>query len=218
MFKAAFFDLDGTLVNSLYDLAASTNHIITKYGFNKREVDEFKYFVGDGIPKMLQRAIGKEIEAETFEKIKNEFLQYYAEHCADETCAYEGIVGLLMFLKSKGVKLAVVTNKAQEMAEKVVDEVFGFVLKFDYILGMQPGIPAKPDPTGVLMAMDKLGVKPNECVFVGDTGMDVAAGVNAGAYAVGVLWGYREKDELEKSGAVAFAKEPKEIANIVMGE
>lgn len=218
MFKAAFFDLDGTLVNSLYDLAASTNHVIAKYGFNKREVDEFKYFVGDGIPKMLQRAIGKEIEAETFEKIKNEFLQYYAEHCADETCAYEGIVGLLMFLKSKGVKLAVVTNKAQEMAEKVVDEVFGFVLKFDYILGMQPGIPAKPDPTGVLMAMDKLGVKPNECVFVGDTGMDVAAGVNAGAYAVGVLWGYREKDELEKSGAVAFAKEPKEIANIVMGE
>ena len=218
MFKAAFFDLDGTLVNSLYDLAASTNHVIAKYGFNKREVDEFKYFVGDGIPKMLQRAIGEEIEAETFEKIKNEFLQYYAEHCADETCAYEGIVGLLMFLKSKGVKLAVVTNKAQEMAEKVVDEVFGFVLKFDYILGMQPGIPAKPDPTGVLMAMDKLGVKPNECVFVGDTGMDVAAGVNAGAYAVGVLWGYREKDELEKSGAVAFAKEPKEIANIVMGE
>ncbi|MBQ5764514.1 MAG: HAD-IA family hydrolase [Clostridia bacterium] len=218
MFKAAFFDLDGTLVNSLYDLAASTNHVIAKYGFNKREVDEFKYFVGDGIPKMLQRAIGKEIETETFEKIKNEFLQYYAEHCADETCAYEGIVGLLMFLKSKGVKLAVVTNKAQEMAEKVVDEVFGFVLKFDYILGMQPGIPAKPDPTGVLMAMDKLGVKPNECVFVGDTGMDVAAGVNAGAYAVGVLWGYREKDELEKSGAVAFAKEPKEIANIVMGE
>lgn len=218
MFKAAFFDLDGTLVNSLYDLAASTNHVIAKYGFNKREVDEFKYFVGDGIPKMLQRAIGEEIEAETFEKIKNEFLQYYAEHCADETCAYEGIVGLLMFLKSKGVKLAVVTNKAQEMAEKVVDEVFGFVLKFDYILGMQPGIPAKPDPTGVLMAMDKLGVKPNECVFVGDTGMDVAAGVNSGAYAVGVLWGYREKDELEKSGAVAFAKEPKEIANIVMGE
>ena len=107
MFKAAFFDLDGTLVNSLYDLAASTNHIITKYGFNKREVDEFKYFVGDGIPKMLQRAIGEEIEAETFEKIKNEFLQYYAEHCADETCAYEGIVGLLMFLKSKGVKLDV---------------------------------------------------------------------------------------------------------------
>lgn len=218
MFKAAFFDLDGTLVNSLYDLAASTNHVIAKYGFNKREVDEFKYFVGDGIPKMLQRAIGEEIEAETFEKIKNEFLQYYAEHCADETCAYEGIVGLLMFLKSKGVKLAVVTNKAQEMAEKVINEVLGFVLKFDYILGMQPGIPAKPDPTGVLMAMDKLGVKPNECVFVGDTGMDVAAGVNAGAYAVGVLWGYREKDELEKSGAVAFAKEPKEIANIVMDE
>lgn len=216
MYKAVFFDLDGTLVNSLYDLAASTNHVITKYGFKEREVDEFKYFVGDGIAKMLERAIGADISGELFEQIKKEFLEYYSDHYADETCAYSGIVGLLGFLRSKGVKLAVVTNKAQEMAEKVVNDIFGLVLKFDYILGMQEGIPPKPDPTGIFMAMDKLGVKPSECVFVGDTGMDVAAGVNAGAYAVGVLWGYREEKELIQNGAKEIVSKPIEIANIVL--
>ena len=217
MFKAVFFDLDGTLVNSLYDLATATNRALLKYGFNTREVDEFKYFVGDGIPKMLQRAIGSEVDEEVFENVKKEFLEYYSDHYADETCAYAGIVGLLGFLKSKGIKLAVVTNKAQKVAEKVVDDIFGFVVKFDYVLGMQEGIPPKPDPTGVFMAMEKLEVKPKECVFVGDTGMDVSAGVNAGAYPVGVLWGYRKEDELLQNGAKEIVSEPNQIADIVMG-
>ena len=143
-------------------------------------------------------------------------MEYFAEHCCGESCACGGIVGLLGFLKSSGVKLAVVTNKAQEMAEKVVDDIFGLVVKFDYVLGMQEGIPPKPDPTGIFMAMDKLQVTPNECVFVGDTGMDVAAGVNAGAYAVGVLWGFREEKELIQNGAKEIVSKPIEIANIVM--
>ena len=102
------------------------------------------------------------------------------------------------------------------MAEKVVEKLFGN--SFDYILGLREGIPAKPDPTGIFMAMKELNVKPEECAFVGDTGMDVAGGVNAGAYPIGVLWGFREKEELIKFGAKEFATNADELLKLIIGE
>lgn len=216
MFNAVFFDLDGTLVNSLFDLANAVNQVLSDYGYPTHEVNAYKYFVGDGIPKMIERALPADnATPEKIAEVKEKFMAYYSKHYIDYTVPYDGIVQLVTDLKAKGIKLAVVTNKAQIMAEKIVSELFGDL--FDCVLGMREGVPAKPDPTGIFMVMDELSVKPNECAFVGDTGMDVAAGVNAGAFPIGVLWGFREKDELIKFGAKAFAANSKELSEIIMG-
>ncbi len=216
-FNAVFFDLDGTLANSVEDLANSVNYVLAQYGFPTHKTECYKYFAGDGILKMIERAVPSQHSSDpiVFE-LKDRFMEYYAEHYADNTVSYDGLTEIVDCLKKKGIKLAVVTNKAQEMAEKVVKKLFEN--SFDYILGLRDGIPAKPDPTGILMAMKELNVEPEECAFVGDTGMDVAGGVNAGAYPIGVLWGFREKEELVKFGAKAFASTADELLNILIGE
>lgn len=216
-FNAVFFDLDGTLANSLEDLANSVNYVLKQKGFPTHKTESFKYFAGDGILKMIERAAPPELNnSPVILELKENFMEYYSEHYADNTTAYDGLIELVESLKKKGIKLAVVTNKAQVMAEKVVTKLFGN--SFDYILGLREGIPAKPDPTGIFMAMKALNVEPKDCAFVGDTGMDVAGGVNAGAYPIGVLWGFREKDELVKFGAKEFAVTADELLKILVGE
>ena len=214
MIKAVLFDLDGTLADSLIDLADGVNRAIASKGFPTHEVEAFKYFVGDGIPKMIERALPEENrDAETVNEIKNIFLPYYAIHYADNTYAYEGMPELVNNLKSQGFIVAVVTNKEQNMANEVVTSLYGDV--FDLIFGKRDGIPAKPDPTAALMAMEELGVKPEECVFIGDSGMDVATAVNSGAVPVGELWGFRKKDELLANGAKYIIKKPQELLDII---
>ena len=214
MIKAVLFDLDGTLANSLDDLANATNYAIKKFGFPERNVDEYKYFAGDGMPKMIERALPQEhSDGHTVSKILPVFLEYYGAHYCDNTRAYEGMPELVCRLKAKGIKVAVVTNKAQEMADMVVSKLYGNW--FDFVLGKRDGIPPKPDPTAALKTMEILGVKPNECVFVGDSKMDVMTGVNSGAYPVGVLWGFRKEDELILGGAKKIIQEPKELLAII---
>ncbi|MBQ4154679.1 MAG: HAD-IA family hydrolase [Clostridia bacterium] len=215
-FKAVLFDLDGTLANSLKDLALSTNHVLKKYGFEERPEENFKFYAGDGMAKMIARAMPQERVEDMLQTLLADFLEYYAVHYADNTSPYDGLVELVKKLKESGLKIAVVTNKAQKAAESVVTKLFGDT--FDYIMGMRPDIPAKPDPTAVLMVMEELGVKPEECAFVGDTSMDIAAGVNAGAFPVGVLWGFRKREELESAGAKVFANTADELGNILLGD
>lgn len=214
MIKAVLFDLDGTLVNSLGDLASSTNYALSKFGFPARKTDEYKYFAGDGIPKMLERALPEgHKDKETVEKMLPYFFEHYSVHYADKSYAYEGVKELILSLKNMGIKVAVVTNKAQEMADIVISKFYGNL--FDLILGKREGIPAKPDPAAAFMAMDILGVKPDECVFIGDSGMDVATGVNSGAYPVGELWGFRKRDELVLNGAASIIEKPEQLLNII---
>lgn len=216
-FNAVFFDLDGTLANSLADLANSVNYVLSSKGFPTHNTECYKLFAGDGILKMIERAVPTEYsQTPVVLELKDMFMEYYAKHYADNTVAYDGLNELVYSLKKNGIKIAVVTNKAQEMAEKVVNKLFGD--SFDYILGLRDGVPAKPDPTGIFMAMKELNVEPVECAFVGDTGMDVAGGVNAGAYPIGVLWGFREKDELIKFGAKAFAANAEELLSLLIDE
>lgn len=214
MIKAVLFDLDGTLVDSLIDLASSTNYALGLKGFPAHEVEEFKYFAGDGMPKMMERALPQENRDEkTVKEILDLFLPHYAMHYADNTYAYEGVPELVSELKQRGFIVAVVTNKAQHMADKVVNKLYGD--SFKLIFGLRPNIPAKPDPTAALMAMEELGVKPEECVFIGDSGMDVATAVNSGAVPVGELWGFRKEDELLANGAKYIIKKPDELLKII---
>ncbi len=214
MIKAVLFDLDGTLVDSLTDLADGVNHAIAQRGFATHPVEAFKYFVGDGIPKMIERALPENCrDAATVDKIKKDFLEYYSQHYADNTYAYNGMPELVNTLKKQGYIIAVVTNKQQDMADEVVKSLYGNV--FDLIFGKREGIPAKPDPTAALMAMKQLGVKPEECVFIGDSGMDVATAVNSGAVPVGELWGFRDREELLKNGAKYIIEKPQQLLDII---
>ena len=214
MIKAVLFDLDGTLADSLVDLAICTNYAISKFGYPTRETDNYKYYAGDGMPKMIERALPKnEQTKETIEKILPIFLKYYSEHYCDNTVSYTGMPELIDNLKLRGILVSVVTNKAQDMAEKVVNKLYGN--RFTLILGKRDGIPAKPDPTAALIAMSELCVKPEECVFVGDSKMDVMTGVNSGACPVGVLWGFRKRDELISGGAKYIIQKPEELLAII---
>ena len=214
MIKAVLFDLDGTLANSLKDLADATNYALAVEGYPLREVEEFKMFAGDGIPKMLERALPEGYkDAKTLERVQKNFLKHYSVHYADSTCSYSGVDKLLRELQDLGMIIAVVTNKAQDMADLVVKKLYGDTFK--YIFGKREGVPAKPDPTLTLIAMEELGVKPCECVFLGDSGMDVLTAVNSGALPVGELWGFRGKEELLANGAKYIINEPSELLSII---
>ena len=214
MIKAVLFDLDGTLVNSLTDLADSTNFALEKLGYPTHETEKYKYFVGDGIPMLIKRALPEgERTKETQAQCLELFMSRYREHYFDKTDAYDGIKELLLGLKSEGFKIAVISNKAQEMAQKVVSKVFGDI--FDSVAGKREDYKAKPDPALMLEIIGELGVTPESCVLIGDSGMDMAAAVNAKVTGIGVLWGFREKPELIRNGAKFIASRPSQILDII---
>ena len=214
MIKAIIFDLDGTLVNSIEDLADSTNFALAQMGFPCHETGKYNYLVGDGIPKLIERALPCDKKTlENQRKCLELFMEYYRQHYYDKTRVYPGINELLQSLKNKGYKIAVVSNKAQEMAQKVVKKFFGNI--FDAVTGKIEGFATKPDPALTLEIVRQLGVKPENCILVGDSGMDMAAAVNGGLFPLGVLWGFRTKDELIENGAEYTVSSPSEIEKMV---
>lgn len=217
MFKAVIFDLDGTLADSVKDLANGVNYVLNEHGFPMRPPENYRYYAGDGIPKMIARALPQEAATpENIEKIKQGFFAYYNVHYNDNTVSYSGLPEMIDKLKQHGVKVAVVTNKAQPFAEKVVRKLYGD--RFEIICGLVDGMPAKPDPTAALSVMKKLGVTPKECAFIGDTAMDIKTGVNTGAYPIGVLWGFREREELVQAGAKKLAENAEQLLNLLLYE
>lgn len=214
MIKAVIFDLDGTLVNSLEDLADAGNHALSCFGFPTHETEKYKYFVGNGIPKLIYRMTpDANRDEETLSKVHKEFLAYYKIHSNDKTYVYEGIKELIADLKNKGIRIAVVSNKADGPAQEVLNNTLPNT--FEFVFGQRPEFPTKPDPTLTLMAVKEMGVKPEECIFMGDSGMDVKTGVNCGALPVGVLWGFRTADELLQNGAKYLINEPSELIKII---
>lgn len=212
--KAVLFDLDGTLINTLDDLADATNIALQRFGYPMHEVNEFKLFVGNGIPKMIERALPEgEKSKENIDKVKAAFFEYYDVHYKDKTTYYDGVADLIAGLRAKGIKTAVVTNKAEHVAVLILNDLYPDC--FDLIFGNRDGVPPKPDPTLTLLAMDTLGVKPDECIFMGDSGVDVSTAVNSGAYPVGVLWGFREREELMENGAAEVISAPDELFGII---
>lgn len=217
MIKAVLFDLDGTLTNSLKDLATAVNFAITKNGYKEQPLEKFNMFVGDGMLKMVERAIEPEkVDDDRLLFLKEEFLGYYSEHFADYTTKYDGVDELLFYLKEKGIKIAVVTNKDTDMAIALLNKVYGDI--FDYVIGKQDGVAAKPAPDGAFMAMKALGVTADECLFLGDSGVDMKTAVNSKATAVGVTWGFRSREELLLNGAEYIIDVPSQLHSIIEGK
>ncbi|MBQ8203280.1 MAG: HAD-IA family hydrolase [Clostridia bacterium] len=214
MIKAVIFDLDGTLVNSLYDLADAVNFALEKNGFPTHETEKYKYFVGNGIPKLIERAVPEDSRnAETLIKVKADFFEYYTVHYADKTAAYDGMKETIDKMRASGLKLAVVTNKADNMAKAVAKAVYGDI--FDVVIGLSDEFPSKPHPASTLDTVKKLSVSTDECIFVGDSSVDMQTGVNSKITPVGVTWGFRSREELKDNGACYIIDKPCELLNII---
>lgn len=213
-FKGVIFDLDGTLANTLQDLANAVNYGLSKLGVAIPLLEEYKLFVGDGTDKMIERALKQHATKENISFVKKCYLEHYGKHFVDTTYAYSGMPELVDKLVKKGVIVAVVTNKVDSMAATVVKKLYGD--KFNLVWGQRDGVPAKPDPTLTLLALKELGLNPNDCAFVGDSSNDVLTGVNAGLYPVGVTWGFRSKEELLSNGAKALANTAEDLENILL--
>lgn len=211
MKKLYIFDLDGTLVDSLEDLADSMNAALEAYGYPVHEVGRYKYFVGNGVLKLVERALPEsERNDENIEKLNAEFAKEYAKRALDKTRPYEGIPELLRELKSKGCLLAVASNKPDKFSKLIVEKLFGEDM-FDIIRGKRDGVPTKPDPEVLMSIIEESGVSKEECVHSGDSAVDVLTALNAGIDVIGCTWGFRTRDELMNAGAKKLADKPADI-------
>ena len=214
MIRLVIFDLDGTLVNTIDDLAESVNFALAKFDFPTHEREKFRYFVGNGIYKLIERALPENCrDAETIGRVKEVFMEYYTCHCTEKSCVYEGIKELLQKLKNQDIKLAVASNKVHPAAVMVVEHFFGEGC-FDTILGHRDGHPTKPNPEVVFEIMERCGVEKSEVLYVGDSGVDMQTTHNAEVTSIGVTWGLRTREELEENLADYIVDNPCEIAKI----
>lgn len=213
--KLIVFDLDGTLINSLEDLADSANHVLELHGFPIHPVDAYRYFVGDGVRKLIERILPAEERTDTrIEQCKAEFVDYYKIHMEDKTVVYEGITELLKALKTRGLKIAVATNKVHVAVEPLMAKYFPNI-RFDSMIGQREGIPVKPAPQIMYDILKETGCQPSDTLHIGDTATDMQLAQNAGVTPVGVLWGYRPLEELQEAGAKFIISRPEELLGLV---
>ena len=211
MKKGVIFDLDGTLIHSLPDIAAAMNRALKQYGLPTLEENEYKYKVGNGVLKLTERAVGE--RRDMYEQVKQAYMADYAEHNRVNTRPFRGVPELLRELNARGVPVCVLTNKDQRDAETILAHYFPDI-SFAMIRGRVEGVPLKPDPTGALLLSSGIGAAPADCLYVGDTSTDMNCGVRAGMETVGVLWGYRPREELVASGARHLISEPAELLHL----
>lgn len=215
MTKLIVFDLDGTLINSLEDLADSANHVLVQHGFPTHPVDAYRYFVGDGVRKLIERILPPEQRTNAqIEQCKSEFVEYYKIHMEDKTSVYEGITELLKALKARGLKIAVATNKVHIAVAPLMEKYFPGI-RFDSMIGQREGIPVKPAPQIMYDILKETGCQPSEALHVGDTATDMQLAHSAGVTPVGVLWGYRPLEELREAGAKFIISRPEELLGLV---
>ena len=211
-YKNAIFDLDGTLINSLADLAASVNATLTEYGFPTFTTEEYRYKVGNGAQKLIERSLPPEKAADAafVQQALTRYKEIYAAHTADKTKPYAGIVDTLTKLYTRGVTLGICTNKPQGAAEEIARTMLEEI-PFAVVIGDGGGLPIKPDPAKVQLICRKLNIAPADTVFIGDSAVDMETAVNSGCLPVGVLWGFREREELLAAGAKVLLTEPQEL-------
>ena len=214
-YRLAIFDLDGTILNTIDDIADSCNFILKKNNFPVHTVNEIKYFVGNGIPKLIERALPQNTPSDTKQGILDQFIEYYGSHSTVKTCAYNGITELLENLKSNGIRIAVNTNKHEQTSIDLCNKFFPGLI--DIVCGGRPDVHHKPDPTGVEKILAAEKVEKSKAVFIGDSDVDIATAKNAGIDSITVDWGFRGKDFLIAHGAKNVAMTPSELLKMILG-
>ncbi len=214
MIDTIIFDLDGTLLNTLEDLKDSVNYALKKQNFPLRTLPEIRSFVGNGIRLLMERSVPENTNAETFENCFKDFCDYYKIHMEDKTAPYEHINEMLTNIKKEGFKTAIVTNKADFAAQDLCKRMFGDTI--DLVVGSTDDRPNKPAPDGVYYALEILGSKLENTVFVGDADTDILTANNAGLDSIGVLWGFRDREVIEKEGAKYIVSTVKDLEKLLI--
>lgn len=213
MKKAVIFDLDGTLLNTLDDLADSTNYALSKFGYPARTIDEVRQFVGNGVAKLIERAIPEGKNNPNFEKCLAIFKENYAQNMYNKTAPYNGIIEMLSNLKSKGIKIAVVSNKFDLAVKELCKKYFeGFI---DFAAGENEaqGIKKKPAPDTVISVLNEFNFASEDAVYVGDSDVDIMTAKNSKMPCISVTWGFRDEKFLLENGATILINAPSEIYN-----
>lgn len=215
MYQCCIFDLDGTIINTLPSLKKTVDETLKAFGLGPIDEAHIKIFVGDGYKALVERALkycGDESLAH-YEEALEVYTEQFKEYCLYRMKPYDGMPELLNFLKEQGIKIAVVTNKPHERAVECVELVYGKGF-FDKVTGEGKGMRCKPDPEGALMTAGVLGLKPSECLYLGDTNTDMRTGINAGMDTAGVTWGFRDRAELEAFHPKYIVNHPDEIRDL----
>ena len=214
--RLAIFDLDGTLLNTIADLATATNQALDACGFPTHPIEAYPFFVGNGINKLFERALPAEARTEeNVLRIRAHFLPYYDEHNADLSRPYPGIPQLLENLQAAGIQVAVASNKYHRATEKLIRHYFP-TIRFAAILGQREGVPIKPHPQIVEDILALVPVSKEEVIYIGDSGVDMQTAHNAGVESIGVTWGFRPREELLQYSPTHLADTAKEIENIIL--
>jgi phosphoglycolate phosphatase len=217
-FGAVIFDLDGTLLNTLDDIADSANAVLRARGYPEYPVEDYKIFVGNGVQKLIERVLPEgagspALVGECVLEMRDE----YSNRWNRKTRPYDGVPAMLDHLRTRSVKTAILSNKPDDFTKRCAESLLPG-RSFDVVLGHREGFPHKPDPASALGIARTLGLPPADILFVGDSGIDVETAVNAGMYPAGVLWGYRSGDELKQSGANQLFERPGDISTFVDGD
>lgn len=218
MKKLVIFDLDGTLINSIKDLGAATNYALGKHGYAQHPLEAYPMFVGNGVNKLIERALPEESRSEEIIlNLRKDFTEYYDVHNTDYTVPYEGMVSLLEKLNGQGMMVAVASNKYEAATVKLVRHYFPNV-KFVAICGQKEGVPVKPDPSVVFEILSVAGVRKQDTLYVGDSGVDMETARRACVDSVGVTWGFRSIAELQEANAGTIVSNADDIFDIAMQE
>ena len=215
MTKLCIFDLDGTLINSLYDLADAMNYALKKNGFETHDREKYRYMVGNGISVLADRAmvVPEGTDSDIKNRILADFSEYYNEHNTDLTVPYDGIPEMLDELEKRNIRFCVLSNKPDIFTKQIVNDPFPGK-KFAEVMGKRYEFPRKPDPTSVFAILKELDVKAEDCLYIGDSNIDMQTAANAGITSIGVSWGFRPVSELKESGAAFIANKPQDIVEI----
>ena len=212
-YKTIIFDLDGTLLDTLTDLYNSVNHAMRCCCFPERTIDEVRRFVGNGVHTLIRRAAPKDITEEQYNAAYDAFEEHYAKHNRDYTAPYDGVTDLMRELKRRGHKVAIVSNKIDFAVQALKDEFFSDCV--DCAVGDSGDVAIKPEPDMVYKAMKALGAELSECVYIGDTDVDLATAANSNMPCISVSWGFRSRAELEGYAAPVIADMPSDILGLV---
>ena len=216
--ELVIFDLDGTLLDTIEDLANSVNHALQVYNFPIHPLEAYRYFIGNGVNKLLERALPEDKRSADFvSMLKVEFIKHYFAHAEEFTKPYPGISQLLVDIQNQGIKLGVASNKVHDATVQLVNRFFPEI-RFTAVFGQREGYPVKPNPGILEEIIEMAGVEKANVLYVGDSGVDVATAYNAKVPFVGVLWGFRPQKELEEVGATQFVETTDELFEIVNGK
>lgn len=215
-YKAVLFDLDGTLLNTLDDLANSMNAVLARQGFPVHDTEKYKYFIGNGMERLVKRVLpaGQEENKDMVACCLQGLHEEYGRRWHEKTCPYPGIEELLAALSAKGLRLSVLSNKADSFTKVIIEHYFGST-RFDFVYGARDGVPKKPDPGAALEIAKLSGIEPAKYLYLGDSGVDMQTATAAGMYAIGAAWGFREEPELRENGAKTVIYQPGELLKLI---